>query len=151
MLGYWQRACRRGGACSSTAGLLAMSLSLPAHMLGRLQGNLYRLPLETTAFHPAMFELSQSFTVPNPSTLLDFEHYSAMILYQVYSGRHDNRLQVDCEASVRSARDSGWLDEGHPVWKTVDGKERESARRIIGTLVSNYRYLVCFGHRSDSG
>lgn len=111
-------------------------------MLGRLQGNLYRLPLDTPSFHPAMFDLSHSFTVPNPSTLLDFEHYSAMILYQVYSGRHDNLLETDCHASVKSARDSGWLDEGHPIWQTVIGAERESARRIIGTLVSNYRCVI---------
>lgn len=108
-------------------------------MLGHLQGNLYRLPLDTTSFHPAMFELSQSFTVMAPSTLLDFEHYSAMVLYQVYSGRHDTRLETDCHASIKAARDAGWLDESHLIWQTVSGEERESARRIIGTLVSNYR------------
>lgn len=117
-----------------------MSLSLPAHMLGRLQGNLYRLPLDTPSFHPAMFELSRSFAVPDPSTLLDLEHYSAMILYQVYSGRHDNHMANDCYASVKSAQESGWLDEGSPIWQSVDGDKRESARRIIGTLVANYTW-----------
>jgi hypothetical protein len=140
ILGYWQTACRRGGASASTAGLLAMSLSLPAHMLGRLQGNLYRLPLDTPSFHPAMFELSRSFAVSDPSTLIDLEHYSAMILYQVYSGRHDHHLEMDCHASVKSARELGWLDEGSPIWQSVDGDKRDAARRIIGTLVSNYTW-----------
>jgi hypothetical protein len=114
-------------------------------MLGRLQGNLYRLPLDTPSFHPAMFELSRAFAVPDPSTLVDFEHYSAMILYQVYSGRHDNHLERDCYAGLRAARDQGWLDEGHRVWQSVDGDKREAARRIIGQLVSNYTYV--FGSR----
>jgi hypothetical protein len=129
---------RTGGVSNSRAGLLAMSMALPAHMLGHLQGPLYRLPLDTPTFHPAMFELSRSFALPRPSALADLEHYSAMILYQVYAGRHDQHLTNDCYASMKAAIDQGWLDEGQPIWQNLDDHTRECARRVIGSLLSNY-------------
>jgi hypothetical protein len=113
-------------------------MALPAHMLGHLQGPLYRIPLDTVSFHPAMFELSRSFAVARLSSLADFEHYSAMILYQVYSGRHDTNLSSDCYASMKSATDQGWLDENQPIWQNLDDATRERARRVIGSLHSNY-------------
>lgn len=113
-------------------------MALPAHMLGRLQGPLYRLPLDTPTFHPAMFQLSHSFALARPTALVDLEHYSSMILYQVYSGRHDHHLTNDSYAAMKAATDQGWLDECQPIWQNLDDTTRECARRVIGSLHSNY-------------
>lgn len=113
-------------------------MALPAHMLGHLQGPLYRLPLDTPTFHPALYELSRSFAVAQPSVLADYDHYSALVLYQVYSGRHDTTLTSDCYVSMKAASDQGWLDEGQPIWQNLDNETRECARRVIGSLHTNY-------------
>lgn len=135
----WERAIRRGGVSASEAGLMCIALALPSYILGREQAPLYRLPTNTEELHGKLFELSQTFAVSDPRTLDDLAHYSAMIDYQVFSGRHNSYLVACSQAAAAAVRDQGWIDEGRPIWAGLDTDTRERARSLVRNIVYNYQ------------
>lgn len=139
VVGIWQRAIRRSGLSASEAGLLCISLALPAYILGRDQAPLYRLPISTEELHGRLFDISRTLAEPDPRTLDDLAHYSAMIDYQVFSGQHGPFLVSCSQAAATAIRDKGWMDEGRPVWAALDLKARERARLLIRNIANNYQ------------
>lgn len=143
VVGIWRRAIRRGGVSASEAGLMCISLGLPSYVLGRDQAPLYRLPVNTEELHGTLFDLSRKFAVSDPRTLDDLAHYSALIDYQVFSGRHTSYLIACSQAAATAVRDQGWIDEGRPVWATLDAATRERARLLVRNIVYNYQSVGC--------
>lgn len=118
---------------------MCITLALPSYVLGREQAPLYRLPINTEELHGKLFDLSRTFAVSDPRTLDDLAHYSAMIDYQVFSGRHTSYLIACSQAAASAVRDQGWIDEGRPIWATLDTETRERARVLVRNIVYNYQ------------
>ena len=118
---------------------MCITLALPSYVLGREQAPLYRLPINTEELHGKLFDLSRTFAVSDPRTLDDLAHYSAMIDYQVFSGRHTSYLIACSQAAASAVRDQGLIDEGRPIWATLDTETRERARVLVRNIVYNYQ------------
>lgn len=124
---------------------MCLSLALPSYVLGATQAPLYRLPVSTERLHDDLFEVSRQFATSDPQTLDDLAHYCALIEYQVFSGRHNPFLLACSQAAARAVRDLGYIDEGRPVWATLDTTTRERARDIVRRIVSNYQSVCHLG------
>lgn len=118
---------------------MCITLALPAYILGSNQATLYRLPIDTAALHLRLFDLSRSFAVKDVRTLNDISHLLAMIDYQVFAGRHDPYMLACGTAGAEAIRDLGWIDEGSPVWATLDVEGRDRARRLVRNIIRNYQ------------
>jgi len=123
----------------STAGLLCISLAVPALLLGYTRSHpLYRPSIPCPTFHSDLYDQARSFMPTRAETIIDLELLLGLRLYLVYGGKFLGMAELS-EIAADGMQRQGLLDEGLPVWGAFSQDEREFCRRVVSHLTTTCR------------
>ncbi|ORY31284.1 hypothetical protein BCR39DRAFT_587609 [Naematelia encephala] len=150
IISIWQTTLARGACSASIAGMMCMSLSIAALLLGPQKNLLYRPQVDLVRLQMDLVQLALSFAPSRPERIEDFDCVLPILLYHIYSGRR-HQLPQRGAVVLETATELGLFDETLPSWNGLGPTERETRRRIGQSLIQQTRWsMLISGSQSSS-